>query len=479
MAKCAAPPANDLRCGICLELFKDPRSLPCLHTFCFECLQQSLGNSHSLKCPVCRAKHELSPVMVKQLPVDQYAVQELPLKRLQELSGKQLCKSCGEQGALVAWCEDCSTLICQTCVSLHHKIAVFQKHTVVTVNEPKAAASLEKHASCLIHTGQKLKYLCTRCSEMVCPECLLLAHKNHDYIMVDKARHSLETKMKDLASSVTKKKQDFSDYLKRLSKVENKALEHSELIKSEVNNVFDRIAASVEAQRNEALQSVSQRVKKIWSQKEMMEVSLAQLDSFTRFADHAHKCTTDGSYVAMATQGIKLMEQLKDTNGDESVLKQKMMSVGSMRSDKPLNIPLAGVFTLGQPTLSFDPVPGSTLAGDQTEISIRITLTVGGVPLISRENFQLTVEAEHIYDMTAERYEEYDSIVEIITRKVTASIESHEFSWVVSFRDIDMDISGQNCDDLLEVKCLLSGDLQLATETTRVKYYIDFVDYYD
>ena len=52
---------DDLKCGICLELFQDPRSLPCLHTFCRECIQRSLNEeNHSLKCPVCRAEHELS-----------------------------------------------------------------------------------------------------------------------------------------------------------------------------------------------------------------------------------------------------------------------------------------------------------------------------------------------------------------------------------------------------------------------------------
>ena len=25
---------DELQCGMCLELFQDPRSLPCLHTFC-------------------------------------------------------------------------------------------------------------------------------------------------------------------------------------------------------------------------------------------------------------------------------------------------------------------------------------------------------------------------------------------------------------------------------------------------------------
>ena len=49
-----------------------------------------------------------------------------------------------------------TTTIVKLNVSLHQKIAVFQKHTVATVNEPKTAGSLQKHASCMIHAGQKL-----------------------------------------------------------------------------------------------------------------------------------------------------------------------------------------------------------------------------------------------------------------------------------------------------------------------------------
>ena len=69
--------------------------------------------------------------------------------------------------------------------------------------------------------------------------------------------------------------------MEKAGKAEGKALDYSELMNSEVNKVFDDIMASVEAQRTEALQCVSQGVKEIWAEKEMMEVSLAQLDSFT------------------------------------------------------------------------------------------------------------------------------------------------------------------------------------------------------
>ena len=122
--KMATSVNDELKCAICLELFQDPRILPCLHTFCRECIQHSLNKNRSLKCPVCRAKHELNAEGARLLPVDEYALQELPLKKLQQQVGntEQECKSCGKQASLVAWCDDCDAMICQPCVALYTKV---------------------------------------------------------------------------------------------------------------------------------------------------------------------------------------------------------------------------------------------------------------------------------------------------------------------------------------------------------------------
>ena len=210
-----------------------------------------------------------------------------------------------------------------------------------------------------MHVDLELKYWCTCCSELVCSECLLGSHRDHDYSLAEKARHSLKSKMKDLAGSVENKKKEFNWYLEKASEAEGKTLEYSELMKSEVNNVFDGIVASVEAQRDEALQSVSQGMKEIWSQKELMEVSLSQLDSFTRFADYTHKCTTDTSYVAMASQSVKLMEQVKNTHGNEATLSQNMISIVPLMS--PSHVRLNEMFVLGRLSLNFSPAPCSTI----------------------------------------------------------------------------------------------------------------------
>lgn len=51
-------------CGICLQLYTDPRSLKCNHTYCLGCLQGFQKSGSMKECPMCRAvtipgKHDL------------------------------------------------------------------------------------------------------------------------------------------------------------------------------------------------------------------------------------------------------------------------------------------------------------------------------------------------------------------------------------------------------------------------------------
>ncbi|XP_002166546.1 E3 ubiquitin-protein ligase RNF168 isoform X1 [Hydra vulgaris] len=44
-----------LKCGICLELYKDPKTLACQHSFCKECIYSAFPNDEGVfLCPTCR-----------------------------------------------------------------------------------------------------------------------------------------------------------------------------------------------------------------------------------------------------------------------------------------------------------------------------------------------------------------------------------------------------------------------------------------
>ena len=76
MADCQDPPADTslillpikdcLLCAICLDLYKDPRALPCQHVFCNRCLQNSLKVDP--KCPKCRVELDVY-VSTPEFPV--------------------------------------------------------------------------------------------------------------------------------------------------------------------------------------------------------------------------------------------------------------------------------------------------------------------------------------------------------------------------------------------------------------------------
>ena len=42
-------------CTVCRELFKNPKELPCNHTFCHDCIVKLFEHKSELVCPECRA----------------------------------------------------------------------------------------------------------------------------------------------------------------------------------------------------------------------------------------------------------------------------------------------------------------------------------------------------------------------------------------------------------------------------------------
>ena len=49
----------DATCSECDEYYKDPRMLPCLHTFCLQCLEKQ-ESQDTLHCPNCKEMITLS-----------------------------------------------------------------------------------------------------------------------------------------------------------------------------------------------------------------------------------------------------------------------------------------------------------------------------------------------------------------------------------------------------------------------------------
>ena len=53
---------KELKCGLCVDKFVDPRLLSCLHSFCFNCLRRYIDKGkHKVwfPCPLCSRKIDI------------------------------------------------------------------------------------------------------------------------------------------------------------------------------------------------------------------------------------------------------------------------------------------------------------------------------------------------------------------------------------------------------------------------------------
>ncbi|KAJ8971386.1 hypothetical protein NQ317_006954 [Molorchus minor] len=120
-----------LTCAICLDRYRNPKLLPCQHSFCMEpCLEGLVDYvRRQVKCPECRAEHRIPYQGVQGFPtnVTLQRFLELHIEITGELpdptSGQVMerCNVCSEK-AYCSYCTHCDKKICEECKGAHMEI---------------------------------------------------------------------------------------------------------------------------------------------------------------------------------------------------------------------------------------------------------------------------------------------------------------------------------------------------------------------
>jgi len=120
-----------LTCAICLDRYRNPKLLPCQHSFCMEPCMEGLVNyvTRQVKCPECRAEHRIPYQGIQQWPsnVTLQRFLELHIEITGELpdptSGQvtERCGVCSEKLYCTPCCH-CDKKVCADCKEGHMDI---------------------------------------------------------------------------------------------------------------------------------------------------------------------------------------------------------------------------------------------------------------------------------------------------------------------------------------------------------------------
>ena len=168
--------------------------LPCLHTFCLQCLEKELESQSTLHCPTCKEKVKLPLSGVSDFPQDLSKANKAEIVRISKKveDANKHCEACGrsdDSGRAVAFCNQCNEFLCKTCKDLHGKRRNTADHNLVTAtagekccktNEGNMASKFpQQKMPCLLHNGYSLEVYCKQCEKLICKNCMDFEHYDH------------------------------------------------------------------------------------------------------------------------------------------------------------------------------------------------------------------------------------------------------------------------------------------------------------
>ena len=297
---------KEITCSICGDLFTDPKTISCLHTFCKQCIEKSIESNKRMAsivcCPLCRTP--LAREDISSVPTN------FTINRLVEIFGKRKeagkslapkelrCGSCEEGSPAVMWCIECENSLCKCCTNAHQRMKAFKAHAIVAVEDflknPKLVLSTpEKPEVCKSHNKQSLDLYCKTCSCLICRDCTLKDHprETHNFDFIDGVVDEEREKIKQATAPLERLLERIRNGIKRIEENDEDIDVKSEANRRKIRGAYGEVYKLLKQQEEEALQKVNTiktlLKKTLAMQKENVKFMESQLVSCVEFSNDA------------------------------------------------------------------------------------------------------------------------------------------------------------------------------------------------
>ena len=344
---------QEVTCPVCQDHFQEPKILPCLHYYCKGCVQalakRAGGPSHPFPCPECR-----TPTLLPQSDPDRLQtaffvnrMKELHAK-LEKVLGKveTKCEMCSG-GVATAFCHQCAAeFICDECTRQHHRMKVFAGHKVSKLEELKEDEAKEvvvaKSAPppmCKVHDEQA-KIYCYDCKALICRDCVVKDHKDHEYEFVKKAAPETKKKLMERLTPLSEIQAGMQDAIKSVEGVKAGIITMDESVTTSIKQCFQELHNILDKREKELLAEtatmVEEKMNKLNMQQKKLEMSSGTIQSLMEFVERSTENATDDELMTIHTQ---MMTRISEETEKQRQSNLELDPVE--KADKVLSIGLA------------------------------------------------------------------------------------------------------------------------------------------
>ena len=257
---------------MCSDLFKDPRQLPCLHSFCLHCLKhwhQTSGGQNTFRCPKCQALSRVpASGDLKDLPTSFHLNGMIDVLAIKECNTTQVtCGNCDKKSSEASYCFQCCMFYCEQCLIGHNMMRNNKDHRVLAVKEfqdKDYEDVLRRPVFCSkTRTSEKeLEYVCKECETAVCQACVTLDHGGHTLKLIEEEAEAQKIEMTALIQEQRQNLQAYVNLVTQLDEEYAKLIQQSENVKTNVNRFTDNLIKTIQGKRQNILAAVENETRK-------------------------------------------------------------------------------------------------------------------------------------------------------------------------------------------------------------------------
>uniref|UniRef100_A0A1X7TKS3 RING-type domain-containing protein n=1 Tax=Amphimedon queenslandica TaxID=400682 RepID=A0A1X7TKS3_AMPQE len=272
---------EQLTCPVCLDHYTNPKTLPCLHSFCEHCLEglplDKKNKTYYLSCPTCRHYTELPEEGAGAFPV------AFHLNNLKEMH------------------------------------SLMKKTAAVSPNP--------QEATCSDHE-KPLELFCETCDTVICVTCSVRKHKGHEYDLITDSYTKNCKKLRECLSPVEGKKKALKKVLSALAEREGEIRERGEGVLEEIHEMVEEmIAVLCQSERKlteQAKRVTDHKLKVLSEQMKSAKMSLSVLEDVEDYVKQSLKTGSPQQVLRSKKQMMELMSEVTaEINVEELHPKEK------------------------------------------------------------------------------------------------------------------------------------------------------------
>ncbi|XP_019642199.1 PREDICTED: tripartite motif-containing protein 3-like [Branchiostoma belcheri] len=264
-----------LTCAICMRHYRAPKILPCLHSFCRECLHEWATKQQPLECPTCREPVRLPDQGVDGLRTNFY---------VNNLLDFAAAKKGAEPG--------------------------------VPCQAEKDAGNFHRKRHCPKH-NQKLVFYCENCNAFVCMACTVVDHrpgKHHNPVEIATVAQRRKAELQGLLQDIDPRLKEIQDAVKEVDRKISKLVPSKEAATDQAKAYFRKLADLLQKREEEILSQIDEQCradgKALQAKKEAIEFELAGLTSAQTFCQQAVEHGSDVHVLEVGNQVQTRVETL-------------------------------------------------------------------------------------------------------------------------------------------------------------------------